>query len=193
MGPHQSSPDAARNTLEKIRLLFNPWLAEPLSAITVERLELWKGRRLRSGVKATTVLREIFALSSVLSRAVHVGQLAANPIRLVEKPRFDRRPRVRFFSTAEETRLREVLADRDQQLMTARQSGNAHLASRGKESLPTLPHYGDHLTPAIVLSTNTGRRVSELRQLQWDWIDLDRRWLTVNGASRPVLASRSVR
>ena len=82
-------PRTARNTFEKLRLLFKPWMSEPLSALTVERIELWKGRRLQSGVKATTVLRELFALSSVLSRAVRVGQLAINPIRLVEKPRFD--------------------------------------------------------------------------------------------------------
>jgi len=56
-------PRTARNTLEKVGSLFKPWMAEPLSSITVERLELWKGRRLNSGIKSTTVLRELFALS----------------------------------------------------------------------------------------------------------------------------------
>jgi len=65
---HVNRPRAARNTLEKVRLFFKPWMAETLSAITVDRLELWKGRRLNSGIKPTTVLRELFARSSVLSR-----------------------------------------------------------------------------------------------------------------------------
>jgi integrase len=185
-------PRTARNTLEKIRLLFKSWMTEPLSAITVQRLELWKGRRLSSGIKSTTVLRELFALSSVLSRAVRVGQLISNPIRLVEKPRFDRRPRVRFLSVDEEARLRTALADRDQQLIMARLSGNAHLESRGKPALPALPHFGDHLTPAILLSMNTGLRMGETRRLRWDWIDLERRWLTVDGAHAKTRQTRHV-
>jgi len=185
-------PRSARNTLEKVRFMFKSWLAEPLSAITVERLELWKGRRLNSGIKSTTVLRELFALSSVLSRAVRVGQLISNPIRLVEKPRFDRRPRVRFLSVEEEARLRDVLTVRDHQLIAARESYNAYLTTRGKPTLPTLPHYGDHLTPAILLSINTGLRMGETRRLRWDWIDLDRRWLTVDGAYAKTRQTRHV-
>jgi integrase len=185
-------PRTARNTLEKVRLLFEPWMAEPLSAITVERLELWRGRRLNGGIKPTTVLRDLFALSSVLTRAVRTGMLSTNPIRLVEKPRIDRRPRVRFFSVEEETRLRAVLDDRDQQLMAARVSGNAHLRSRGKPPLPVLPHFGDHLTPAILLSMNTGIRMGELRRLRWDWIDLNRRWLTVDGAYSKTRQTRHI-
>jgi integrase len=185
-------PRSARNTLEKLRLILNAWLTEPLSAITVDRLELWKGRRLNSGVKSTTVLRELFALSSVLTRAVRTGMLSTNPIRLVEKPRFDRRPRVRFLSVEEEARLRAVLADRDLQLIAARQSGNAHLESRGKPALPALPHFGDHLTPAILLSMNTGLRMGETRRLRWDWIDLERRWLTVDGAYAKTRQTRHV-
>ncbi len=185
-------PRTARNTLEKVRFLFKSWMAEPLSAITVERLELWKGRRLNSGIKSTTVLRELFALSSVLSRAVRVGQLTSNPIRLVEKPRFDRRPRVRFLSVEEETRLRDVLTVRDQQLIAARESYNVRLMTRGEPTLPTLPHYGDHLTPAILLSMNTGLRMGETRRLRWDWIDMERRWLTVDGAHAKTRQTRHV-
>lgn len=185
-------PRTVRNTLEKLRLQFKPWLAEPLSAITVERLEFWKARRLRSGIKPTTVLRDLFALSSVLTRAVRTGRLAANPIRFVEKPRFDRRPRVRFLSVEEEARLRTVLADRDQQLIAARVSGNERLARRGESPLPPLPHFGDHLTPAILLSMNTGLRMGEIRRLRWDWVELNRRWLTVDGAYAKTRQTRHV-
>ena len=61
---------AAANSLEKLNRLCGSWFAEPLSAITLERLESWKTRRLSTGRTATTVLRDIFTLSGVLSRAL---------------------------------------------------------------------------------------------------------------------------
>ena len=59
-------PRTAENTLEKLNRLFRTWLAEPLSTITVERIESWKIRRVNAGRVATTVMRDIFTLSSVL-------------------------------------------------------------------------------------------------------------------------------
>jgi len=38
-------PRTAANSLDKLQRHFGTWFAEPLSAITVERLELWKGVR----------------------------------------------------------------------------------------------------------------------------------------------------
>lgn len=102
-------PRSAANMLEKLHRHFGSWFAEPLPVITVERIELWKQRRLNSGRKPTTVLRDLFALSSVLSRAVKIGMLPENPIRRVDRPRIDRRAKVRFLDEAEESRLREAL------------------------------------------------------------------------------------
>jgi hypothetical protein len=50
-------PRTAANSLGKLQRHFGTWYAGPLSAITVERLELWKGRRLNAGCKPTTVNR----------------------------------------------------------------------------------------------------------------------------------------
>jgi Arm DNA-binding domain len=44
-----SRPRTAANTLEKLHRLFRTWYAEPLTAITVERIESWKARRLNEG------------------------------------------------------------------------------------------------------------------------------------------------
>jgi site-specific recombinase XerD len=96
---HSKSTSAlisAENTLEKLRRHFGTWFDEPLTTITIERLESWKIHRLNAGRKAITVLRDLFTLSSVLSRATKLGLLPENPIRRVDKPRFDRRPNVRF-------------------------------------------------------------------------------------------------
>jgi hypothetical protein len=89
-------PRGATNTVSKLNRLFGTWFAEPLSTITIERIESWKIRRLNTGRSGTTVLRDIFTLSSVLSRAVKLGKLADNPIRWIDKPRIDRRPKIRF-------------------------------------------------------------------------------------------------
>ena len=82
-----SRPRTASNTLEKLYRLFRAWYAEPLTAITVERIESWKARRLNEGRSPATVLRDLFTLSSVLRRAIRAGELSENPVRRIDKPR----------------------------------------------------------------------------------------------------------
>jgi integrase len=174
-------PRTATNTLEKLNRIFGSWFAEPLSAITIERIESWKIRRLNAGRAATTILRDMFTLSSVLSRAVRLGKVTENPIRRVEKPRIDRRPKIRFLDKQDESRLRAALHARDAETREARKSANAWRQERRRELLPPLPHFGDHLTPAVLLSLNTGLRRGEILALRWESIDFDRQILTVEG------------
>jgi hypothetical protein len=82
-----SRPRTAANTLEKLSRHFRTWYPEPLTAITVERIECWKARRLGERRSPSTVVRDLFALSSVLRRAVKAGELQDNPVRRVDKPR----------------------------------------------------------------------------------------------------------
>jgi integrase len=182
----------ATNTLEKLNRLFGTWFSEPLTAITIERIESWKIRRVNAGCSGTTLLRDMFTLSSVLSRAVKLGKLAENPIRKVEKPRIDRRPKIRFLDEQEESRLRAELNSRDAKMREARESANAWRQERKKEVLPSLTHFGDHLTPAILLSMNTGLRRGELLALRWDCIDFNRRTLTVEGGTAKNRQTRHV-
>jgi integrase len=185
-------PRTGENTLEKLRRHFGTWFDEPLTTITIERLESWKTRRLNAGRKAITVLRDLFTLSSVLSRATKLGLLLENPIRRVDKPRFDRRPNVRFLDDAEEFRLREALKARDAKMRMARESANVWRRERSREILPPLPHYGDHVTPAVLLSINTGLRRGELLKLRWKSIDFARRLLTVEGPDSKTRQTRHV-
>ena len=182
----------AANTLEKLYRLFRTWYPEPLTAITLERIESWKGRRLSTGRKGTTVLRDLFALSSVLSRAVKVGELPENPVRRVDKPRIDRRPKVRFLDDAEERRLRDALHARDVQMCKARDSANEWRLARDRALLPPLPHFGDHLTPAVLLSMNTGFRRGELLKLRWALIDFTHQLITVEGRNAKSRQTRHV-
>ena len=185
-----SRPRTASNTLEKLYRLFRTWYAEPLTAITVERIESWKARRLNEGRSPTTVLRDLFTLSSVLRRAVKAGEITDNPVRRVDKPRIDRRGKVRFLDQAEESRLRKAMKARDEELQSLRTSGNARRQYRHEKLLPQLPHFGDHLTPAVLLSMNTGLRRGEVLKLRWKSIDFSRRLLTVEG---PTAKSRQTR
>ena len=59
----------ANNTLEKLKRLYGSWFREPLSSVTVERIEAMKLRRLNAGISPSTVLREIFTLSGTLPRS----------------------------------------------------------------------------------------------------------------------------
>ncbi|TLZ06437.1 MAG: site-specific integrase [Gammaproteobacteria bacterium] len=176
-----SRPRTAANTLEKLHRLFRTWYPEPLTAITVELIESWKARRLNDGRSAATVLRDLFTLSSVLRRAVRAGELTENPVRRVDKPRIDRRGKVRFLDQAEESRLRDALKARDEEMQNRRTAANERRQERHKELLPRLTHFGDHLTPAVLLSMNTGLRRGEVVKLRWGSLDLNRRLLTVEG------------
>jgi integrase len=185
-----SRPRTAANTLEKLQRHFRTWYPEPLTAITTERIEAWKARRLNDGRRPSTVLRDLFTLSSVLRRAVKAGELAENPARRVDRPRIDRRGKVRFLDEAEESRLRKDLLDRDQEMLTQRKAANIRRQKRHEPLLPRLIHFGDHLTPAVLLSMNTGLRRGEVIKLRWACINFDHRLLTVEG---PDAKSRQTR
>jgi integrase len=126
-------------------------------------------------------LRDIAALSGVLTRAVKLGKLPENPMRRVDKPRIDRNPKVRYLDRDEEKRLREALSKRDAEMIEARESANRWRRSRKQEPLPILPHYGDHLTPAVLITMNTGLRRGELLALKWDDIDISQKFVTIEG------------
>jgi len=187
-----SRPRTAADTLEKLYRHFRTWYPEPLTAITVEPVEAWKARRLNEGRSHSTVLRDLFTLSSVLRRAVKAGELTENPVRRVDKPRVDRRGKVRFLDQAEESRLRNALMERDFEMQNHRTCGNNRRQTRHEPMLPPLTHFGDHLTPAVLLSMNTGLRRGEVVKLRWGSVDFNRRLLTVEGRNAKNRQTRHV-
>ncbi len=139
-----------------------------------------------------TVVRDLYTLSSVLRRAVKAGELRENPVRRVDKPRVDRRGKVRFLDQAEETRLRNVLKARDEEIQNRRTCGNNRRQTRHEPVLPPLTHFGDHLTPAVLLSMNTGLRRGEVVKLRWGSLDFNRRLVTVEGRNAKNRQTRHV-
>lgn len=175
-------PRTAAGTLWRLKLHFSKWYGTALSAITLEDVEGWRTERINDGIAPATVRRDLDSLSSVLTRAVKLGKLKDNPVRRVERPRIDRTPKVRYLDAAEEKRLRRALSERDEEMRTARDSANQWRTARKQETLPPLPHYGDHLTPAVLLSMNTGMRRGELLQLRWADVDMKGKQITVEGS-----------
>jgi integrase len=176
-------PRSADYTLGRLNRCFGKWKHKGLPEITTEFVEDWKVARLAEGLAPATVLRDVAALSGVLSRAVKMGKLPGNPVRNVDKPRIDRRPKVRYLNTDEEGRLRTALSVRDEEAIAARISANEWRRARSRDPLPAPERFSDHLTPAVLLSINTGLRRGEMLALSWTDIDLKERLLTVRGAS----------
>jgi integrase len=185
-------PKGAERTLQRIATHFGDWTPKPLSEITVELIERWRVDRLGAGTEPSTILRDVMTLSGVLTRAVKLGKLADNPVRRVERPRMDRTPKVRYLDTAEEKRLRQALRERDEEMREARESANRWRKARKQDPLPLLPHYGDHLTPAVLLSVNTGMRRGELLALRWTSIDMKGKQLTVEGSTAKSQQTRHI-
>lgn len=167
----------AAATLARLRSSFGKkFYGQRLDEITLPALERWRTERINAGRAKATVNRDLVALSAVLTKACEWGALDANPLRKLAPLKVTTR-KVRFLSPEEEKRLRAALVVRDEELRTRRENGNAWRAAR---DLPTLPDTtGDHLTPMVLLSINTGLRQGEVFALTWADVDLDRRLLTV--------------
>jgi integrase len=60
------------------------------------------------------------------------------------------------------------------------------------ELLHQLMHFGDHLTPAVLLSMNTGLRRGEVVKLRWESVDFNHQLLTVEGSNAKNRQTRHV-
>ena len=185
-------PKWADAYLDRLKALFGHWYGRPLSGITVADIERWQTDRITKGKATGTVLRDLNYLASVLTRAVKLGKLASNPVRRVERARIDRTPKVRYLDAAEEKRLREALSERDAEMRKARDSANRWRKERNQDTLPRLPYFGDHLTPAVVLSMNTGMRRGELLALRWANVDMKGKQLTIEGSTAKSAQTRHI-
>lgn len=185
-------PRTAEGTLWRLNLHFKHWYGKPLTGISVEDVEGWRTKRINEGIAPATVRRDLDSLSSVLTRAVRLKKVAENVVRQVERPKVDRTPKVRYLDAAEEKRLREALRARDEEMRAARQSANRWRRERKHEPLPSLPHYGDHLTPAVLLSMNTGMRRGELLQLRWAAVDMKGKQITIEGSTAKSQQTRHI-
>lgn len=81
---------------------------------------------------------------------------------------------------------------RDERMKNLRAASNAQRQKLSEPLLPLLPYFRDHLTPAVLLSLNTGLRRGELLRLPWVSVDFNRRLLTVEGRHSKSRQTRHV-
>jgi integrase len=160
---------------------FSGLYRKPLDKLTTWDLEKWRKAKLDDGTSPGTVNRYLSALKAAYNRAIGWGVVTSNPVTPIKPFREDIRGKVRYLSTAEEKRLREALAKRQDTKQARRESANRWRRERGREALPAHEHYSDHLAPIVLLAMNTGMRRGELFNLAWQDVDLRRRLLTVAG------------
>ena len=163
-----------------------------LGEITPWLVEKWRSARLKAGKKPATVNRDIGALKSALAKASEWGHLEEQPLKSVKPAKVDSKGVVRFLSTDEESRLRKALRARDQRIRDGRASANQWRKDRGYAPLPDLTGatYADRLEPLVVVALSTGARKGELYDLHWGDVDLERAFLTVQGATAKSGATR---
>jgi integrase len=159
-------PKTADETERRLKRHFEKdFYALPLQEVTAPAVERWVAKRLQAGTSEHTVERDVAELRAVLSRAVAVGALDANPLKGMAKHRKTDNTKIRFLAPDEEARLRTAL---------------------GKKGRPA------HLVAIVLTAMNTGLRRGELTTLQRSDIDLDARLLTVRAAAAKGKRPRTI-
>lgn len=170
-------------TEARIKSCFKQFYELPLNAITPLVIERWKGERVRAGIKKGTVNRDIATLKSLLSKAVTWNLLEKHPLAALKLDRLDSKGVVRYLSPDEDTRLREALNAREDEIRAARARGNQFRRERGYDEYPDLNQtpFADHMKPMVLISLNTGIRRGELFHLRWEHVNFETKTLTVAG------------
>jgi integrase len=185
-------PRTGAKTLDRVKLHFGKWYGKPLTGITLADVESWRTDRITAGMAPSTVRRDLDCLASVLTRAMKLKKVSENVLRQVERPKLDRSAIVRYLTKDEEARLRTALLERDEEMRAARVSANKWRKDRKQDPLTEFLYYGDHLTPAVLVSLNTGLRRGELLALRWTAIDFKEKQLTIEGVTAKHQQTRHV-
>ena len=190
----KSSQKAHAQNLNRLKTAFKTLLKKPLDKITALDVERWRAKEVERGLSNQTINRDIASIKACFNRAVDWGILPANPLAKVRKARVDDCLKVRYLSEAEEARLRTAIEEREERRRAERDTANRWRAERGYVLLPSLRDavFTDHVKPLILLSINTGCRRGELFDLTWSNVNLDRRILTVTGATAKSRRTRHI-
>jgi integrase len=170
---------AGAATVANLKAQFADYLDKPLTSISAFGIERFKADRLRDDISPATVNRDLARLSGCLTKAIEWKMLTEHPVRGVKPAKGGDEHRIRYLNADEEKALRKALGEREKAHQKRRMSGNAWRTARGRDALPALPAYCDHLAPMTLVSLNTGLRRGELTSLTWADINLERKVLTV--------------
>ena len=190
----KSNQKAHDQNIKRLFTAFKTLLDRPLDKFTALDVERWRAGEVERGLSNQTINRDISSIKASFNRAVDWGLLAANSLAKIKKARVDDCLKVRYLSDAEERNLRDAIEAREERRCVERDSANHWRAERGYVPLPSLRAFvfTDHVKPLILLSINTGCRRGELFDLTWSNVDLDRRILTVTGATAKSRRTRHI-
>lgn len=190
----KANQKAHAQNLKRLATAFKALLDKPLDKITGLDVERWRAGEIERGLSLETINRDISSIKAAFNRAVDWELIGTNPLAKVKKSRTDDCLKVRFLSDAEEGRLRAAIDAREERRRAERDSANHWRRERGYVQLPSLRTvmFTDHVKPLILLSINTGCRRGELFDLTWSNVDLDRRILTVTGATAKSRRTRHI-
>lgn len=165
---------SGEQTLDRIKAHFEqPFGRYKLDAITIAKVDQWATKRRKDGVLPETINRDLSALHAALSRAVKLKLVAEHPLKGMEPLKVDSHRRVvRALTEDEETRLRAALEARDATKRQQRANANEWRRARGYDEYPPGGKFADPLTPAVLLSLETGMRRGELFALEWPDVSL---------------------
>jgi integrase len=179
--------------LERIRVDFADWLEKPMSDIARWQIEEWRRARIEAGNTAVTVNRNLQRLQAVLSKAVEWKIIDHHPFAGLRPLKTDRSGRVRYLQEHEEANLRAGLLKREQKMRDQRESFNRWRIERGRKPFPArTEEFVDHLRPLVIVALNTGLRRGELFNLKWQDINLDTKWMDVQGETAKSGQTRRV-
>lgn len=157
-----------------------------LAEITPGVIETWRTRKLQEDFDPNTINRQLSDLKACLHRARDIWDVAiSDKLDRVKPCKIDRSPKVRYLTAAEETRLRQALDKREDDLRSGRLVYTVPTDLTGHT-------FADHLKPAILLSLHTGLRRGELLKLKWEDVHFDRASLTVVGTTSKTGKTRHV-
>jgi len=170
--------------VQRLRSAFSDFLSLPLADITAWRVEKWRSHHKKQGMAAATINYYVSTLKGALSRAVEWGLIEEHDLRKVKQLKVDNSI-TNYLSKEQEQKLLEALEQRNNDLISARESANHFREVRGYELLPdfTNQRFADHLYPIVILAMNTGMRRGEILQLRWSDINFPSSSLIVRGGN----------
>lgn len=173
---------------------FSHFAETPLNQFNGLLFEEWKTARLKSGIKSSTINRNLSMIRSLFSKAVEWNIIPSHPMAKVKLLKVDTNPVVRFLSETEYTRLIKSLDEREERIRAERNSANLWRQKRSYTPLPALEDvvFADHLKPMVLLSLNTGLRWGELSKLTWGDVDLNKKFLSVAGKNAKSSSTRHI-
>ena len=183
-----------KNGCSAIKASFADLLMLKLNEININRVEKLRADWLAAGLKPSTANRNITRIKGLLARAVEWDVITDNPLLKLKQLKVDKSGRVRYLSKAENQRLREALASREELIREKRESANVWRKERKQTTLADLRAvtFADRLKPLILILLNTGIRRGEAFNLLWSDVDLSKKLLTIEGGGAKSSQTRHI-